>query len=108
MLQGNFAFGILFDDFARPRLQDGIVEIPRDDLARIGAFDGQLHQRFAFLVAGTVQLGHLVLFSYAFFFKVLTGLTITIGAIAKLFVFMKVTARVDWKARFAPKSLSLS
>ena len=63
---------------------------------------------FAFLVAGTVQLVYLVLFSYAFFFKVLTGLIITIGAIAKLFVFMQVTARVDWKALFAPKSPSLS
>ena len=31
------------------------------------------------------QLVYLVLFSYAFFFKGLTGLTITIGAVATLF-----------------------
>jgi inner membrane protein involved in colicin E2 resistance len=63
---------------------------------------------FAFLAAGTAQLVYLVLFSYAFFFKGLTGLAITIGAIATLFVLMQVTARVDWKALFAPKSPSLS
>lgn len=58
---------------------------------------------FAFLAAGTAQGVYLVLFSYAFFFKGLTGLAITIGAIATLFVLMQMTARVDWKALFAPR-----
>jgi VIT1/CCC1 family predicted Fe2+/Mn2+ transporter len=52
--------------------------------------------RFAFGYAGVAQLVYLVLFSYAFFFKGLTGLTITIGAILTLFVLMQVTARVNW------------
>jgi hypothetical protein len=60
--------------------------------------------RFAFLAAGTAQLVYLVLFSYAFFFKGLTGLAITIGAIATLFVLMQVTARVDWSALFTEQS----
>ena len=58
---------------------------------------------FAFLAAGTAQLVYLVLFSYAFFFKGLTGLAITIGAIATLFVLMQVTARVNWNALFATR-----
>lgn len=58
---------------------------------------------FAFLAAGTAQLVYLVLFSYAFFFKGLTGLAITIGAIATLFVLMQITARVNWTAVFADR-----
>lgn len=55
---------------------------------------------FAFFAAGTAQLVYLILFSYAFFFKGLTGLAITIGAIATLFVLMQVTARVNWARVF--------
>jgi inner membrane protein involved in colicin E2 resistance len=52
--------------------------------------------RFAFFAAGAAQLVYLVLFSYAFFFKGLTGLAVTTGAIVTLFVLMQMTARVDW------------
>ncbi len=58
---------------------------------------------FAFLAAGTAQGVYLVLFSYAFFFKGLTGLAITIGAIATLFVLMQVTARVNWNSVFGER-----
>ena len=58
---------------------------------------------FAFLAAGTAQLVYLVLFSYAFFFRGLTGLAITIGAIATLFVLMQVTARVNWNEVFGSR-----
>jgi hypothetical protein len=57
--------------------------------------------RFALGEAGLAQLVFLVLFSYAFFFEGYTGLTVTIGAIATLFVLMQVTARVDWSRAFA-------
>ncbi|MGA0032089.1 MAG: hypothetical protein ACO3HA_02000, partial [Burkholderiales bacterium] len=40
--------------------------------------------RYAFLAAGAAQLLYLVLFSYAFFFKGLTGLAVTVGAIVTL------------------------
>jgi len=63
---------------------------------------------FAFLAAGTAQLVYLVLFSYAFFFKGLTGLAITIGAIATLFVLMQVTARVNWSAVFGARRNALA
>jgi len=52
--------------------------------------------RFAVLEAGGAQLVYLVLFSYAFFFKGFTGLTVTIGAIATLFVVMQMTGRIRW------------
>jgi hypothetical protein len=57
--------------------------------------------RFAWREAALSQFVYLVLFSYAFFFKGFTGLAITIGAIASLFVAMQVTARVDWKGEAA-------
>ncbi len=60
---------------------------------------------FAILAAGTAQLVYLVLFSYAFFFKGLTGLAITIGAIATLFVLMQITARVNWNAVFSERKV---
>ena len=58
---------------------------------------------FAILAAGTAQLVYLILFSYAFFFKGLTGLAITIGAIATLFVLMQITARVNWNSVFGER-----
>ncbi len=57
--------------------------------------------RFAAIEAGLAQFVYLVLFSYAFFFKGLTGLTITIGAIVTLFVVMQMTGRIRWSEKFA-------
>ena len=57
--------------------------------------------RFAAMEAGLAQLIYLVLFSYAFFFKGFTGLAITIGSIATLFVVMQVTGRIRWEEKFA-------
>jgi inner membrane protein involved in colicin E2 resistance len=57
--------------------------------------------RFAAIEAGLTQFVYLVLFSYAFFFKGFTGLTITIGSILTLFVVMQVTGRVNWESIFA-------
>ena len=47
--------------------------------------------RFATLACGLAQFVYLVLFSYAFFFKGFTGLAVTIGSIATLFVVMQMT-----------------
>jgi inner membrane protein involved in colicin E2 resistance len=57
--------------------------------------------RFAFFAAGAAQLLYLVLFSYAFFFKGLSGLAITVGAIVTLFVLMQATAKTRWNEVFA-------
>lgn len=59
--------------------------------------------RFAFLPAAGAQLVYLVAFSYAFFFKGLTGLAATIGAVVTLFVLMQMTARIDWAEVFERK-----
>jgi hypothetical protein len=56
--------------------------------------------RFAAVEAGVAQLVYLVLFSYAFFFKGFTGLSVTIGAIISLFVVMQMTGRIRWEERF--------
>ena len=60
--------------------------------------------RFAAVEAGLTQFLYLVLFSYAFFFKGFTGLTVTIGAILTLFVAMQLTGRIRWSERLAMKT----
>lgn len=60
--------------------------------------------RFAAVEAGIAQFVYLVLFSYAFFFKGLTGLAITIGSILTLFVVMQLTGRIRWSEKFAPRA----
>jgi hypothetical protein len=57
--------------------------------------------RFAAVEAGLAQFIYLVLFSYAFFFKGFTGLSVTIGAVITLFVVMQMTGRVRWEEKFA-------
>lgn len=64
--------------------------------------------RFAALIAGGAQLIYLVLFSYAFFFKGFTGLTVTIGAILTLFVTMQITARAKLGASGVPPPVPAS
>lgn len=49
-----------------------------------------------FKVALPTQLFYLVLFSYSFFMKGLTGLTLTVGGIVTLGLIMYLTAGVDW------------
>ena len=60
--------------------------------------------RFAAVEGGLAQLIYLVLFSYAFFFKGYTGLTVTIGSILTLFIVMQMTGRIRWAEKFAGKS----
>ena len=56
--------------------------------------------KFALLTTGLAQLVYLVGFSYAFFWVGRTGLTITLGAVATLFVLMQATGRVNWHEVF--------
>ncbi|MCD4822967.1 MAG: inner membrane CreD family protein [Phycisphaerae bacterium] len=62
--------------------------------------------KFAFFYAGAAQLVYLVGFSYAFFWVGKTGLTVTIGAIATLFVLMQATGRVNWFEVFSLRKKS--
>jgi hypothetical protein len=63
--------------------------------------------QFAIREAALGQLVYLVLFSYAFFFQGLTGLSITIGAIITLFVAMQMTGRIRWTEKFAGAGVEL-
>jgi inner membrane protein involved in colicin E2 resistance len=56
---------------------------------------------FASREAAIAQFVYLILFSYAFFLKGFTGLAITIGSVATLFVAMQVTGRIRWADRFS-------
>ena len=57
--------------------------------------------RFAMSYVAAAQLIYLIGFSYAFFWKGYTGLTVVIGAILTLFVLMMATGRVNWHAAFS-------
>jgi hypothetical protein len=54
-------------------------------------------------IAAVAQLTYLVLFSYSFFFRGLTGITITAGAIVTLALLMFFTAKVNWSSAFTPR-----
>jgi inner membrane protein CreD len=64
--------------------------------------------RFAVFRAGLAQVVFLVLFSYAFFFEGLTGLTVTVGAVLTLFTLMQLTGRVDWNGVFGARATRAS
>jgi hypothetical protein len=59
-----------------------------------------LGRSFSWRWAALAELLYLVLFSYSFFLKGFTGLTVTVGAVVTLGVLMAVTARTDWGAVF--------
>ncbi len=56
--------------------------------------------KFAVTWVALAQLVYLVGFSYAFFWKSHTGLTVVIGAILTLFLLMQATGRIDWSVAF--------
>ncbi len=57
--------------------------------------------RSAIIEAGIAQFVYLVLFSYSFFLNGFTGLAITIGCIATLFVTMQLTGHIRWSTQFS-------
>lgn len=63
---------------------------------------------FLFRVAVVAQSAYMVLFSYSFFFKGLTGLTLTVGGIVTLGVLMALTAKVDWSQKLGAVSPRLA
>jgi len=56
--------------------------------------------RFALREAALAQSIYLVLFSFAFFFRGYTGLSVTIGAILTLFLAMQMTGKIRWAEKF--------
>ena len=72
-------------------------------LLLVCGYVGAVGGRKLLVVAVPAQIAYMVLFSYSFFFDGLTGLTITIGAIATLALLMIATARVNWAEKFSSK-----
>jgi inner membrane protein involved in colicin E2 resistance len=65
-----------------------------------GYLAAALGKKFPWKIAIAGQFFFLVLFSYSFFIKGITGLTVAIGSVITLGVLMRVTARVDWNEVF--------
>lgn len=63
---------------------------------------------FLFQVGVAAQSAYMVLFSYSFFFKGLTGLTLTLGGIITLGVLMALTAKIDWSSKLGAVSPRLA
>jgi len=55
-------------------------------------------------VSALAHFAYMVLFSYSFFFRGLTGITITVGSILTLALLMTFTAKVNWETILARKS----
>jgi hypothetical protein len=106
---GFFAFPLLFSymlDIVPVHLSFGIAA-----LASLLLVCGYLRAAagiFLFRVAVVAQTAYMVLFSYSFFFKGLTGLTLTLGGIATLGVLMALTAKVDWSQKLGVVSPRLA
>lgn len=60
--------------------------------------------KFAFREVAISQFIFLVLFTFSHFFKGLTGLIVTIGAIITLGIVMHLTARINWDDKFRSKN----
>ncbi len=58
---------------------------------------------FPWRIAAIGQIFYLILFSYSFFIKGMTGLTVTVGSILTLAVLMMLTAKMDWHRVFVKK-----
>ena len=67
-----------------------------------------LGEDFPWKIAAIGQLFYLVLFSYSFFIKGMTGLTVTVGSILTLAVLMTLTAKMDWHKVFVKKPIQLT
>jgi inner membrane protein involved in colicin E2 resistance len=68
-----------------------------------GYLSAALGKKFPWKIAIAGQLFFLVLFSYSFFIKGTTGLTVAIGSVVTLAILMRVTASVDWNRVFAKR-----
>ena len=97
---GFFAFPLLFAyslDVIPPAIAFGIASTI--SVVLVCGYLRTAAGPFIFGVAIPAQLAYMVLFNLSFFFKGLTGLTITVVAIATLAVVMMLTAKIDWTER---------
>ncbi len=95
---GFFAFHLLFAylvDHVNVHLAFALAAVATVGLVT-GYLTAALGRPFPWKVAGGGQVFYLLLFSYSFFLKGMTGLTVTVGSVLTLAALMVVTAKVDW------------
>ncbi len=109
MAAGFFAFSLLFSymlDLVNVHLS--FVIAAGLSLALVCTYVRMAAGEFLFRVALAAQSAYMVLFSYSFFFKGLTGLTLTIGGVVTLGVLMALTAKVNWSEKLGAMSPKLA
>ncbi|WP_395746235.1 inner membrane CreD family protein [Prosthecobacter sp.] len=109
MAAGFFAFPLLFSymlDVVPVHLSFVIAAVT--SLLLVCGYLRAAAGLFLFRVAVVAQTAYMVLFSYSFFFKGLTGLTLTLGGIVTLGVLMALTAKVDWSQKLGAVSPRLA
>lgn len=60
-------------------------------------------KKLAYLYAPLIQIIYLIVFSYSFFFKGITGVIVTICSVITLFILMQTTAKINWENVFNKK-----
>ena len=100
---GFFAFHLLFSYFVdQINIQISFwLAAVTSVLLVILYLKAALNENFPWIIAAIGQICFLVLFSYSFFLKGTTGLTVAIGSVLTLAIVMKVTAKIDWEEIFA-------
>jgi inner membrane protein involved in colicin E2 resistance len=99
---GFFAFHLLFAYLVDhlPVHASFAIAAATTVLLVTGYLAAALGRDFPWKIAAVGQFFYLILFSYSFFLKGMTGLTVTVGAVLTLAALMRVTAKVDWFAFF--------
>lgn len=59
--------------------------------------------KLAYLYAPIIQIIYLIIFSYSFFFKGITGMIVTICSVLTLFFLMQITGKLNWDEVFKGK-----
>ena len=106
---GFFAFHLLFAytiDVINVHLAFVIASIVSVTIV-VRYLSSALGEAFPWKIAAAGQLVYLVLFSYSFFIKGMTGLTVTIASIATLAVLMQITSKTNWGDVFVKPAVAV-
>lgn len=60
-------------------------------------------KKLSYLFAPLTQFIYLIIFSFSFFFKGMTGVIVTICSVITLFILMQITAKTNWENIFGKK-----
>ena len=103
---GFFAFNLLFAyfvDLINIHIAFGISALVTLLLVNF-YLRGALKENYPTLMVFLAQLVYLILFSYSFFFKGITGLSVAIVSVITLAILMRLTINVNWSTVFIKNS----